>query len=117
MDHLRLQQELRESAKERDWEKFHSPKNLAAALSVEASELLEIFQWMTEDDSRSLEASTAQDAADEIADIQIYLARISDILGIDIDDAVASKLQKNREKYPVEKVKGRSDKYTSYAEE
>ena len=117
MDLTALQNQLREFARERDWEQFHSPKNLAAALSVEASELLEIFQWMTEEESNSLDDKAAQSVADEIADVQIYLARIADRLGIDIESAVTAKLKVNREKYPADKVKGRADKYTTYSED
>jgi len=117
MDLTALQNQLREFARERDWEQFHSPKNLAAALSVEASELLEIFQWMTEEESASLDDKTARSAAEEIADVQIYLARIADRLGIDIESAVTTKLKANREKYPADKVKGSADKYTTYSED
>ncbi len=109
-----LQKQLREFANERDWEQFHSPKNLAVALSVEASELLEIFQWMNEQDSRSLSPKLIESVEQEIADVQIYLARIADILDIDIETAVAQKLEINREKYPADKVRGSPKKYTSY---
>ena len=112
-----LQTELREFAEERDWEQFHSPKNLSMALSVEASELLEIFQWMSEGESKSLSKDHIESVAQEIADIQIYLARIADILEINISEAVATKLQINRAKYPPDKVKGSSKKYTSYEAE
>ena len=84
------------------------------ALSVEAAELLEIFQWMTEEDSASLPADLTQAVAHEIADVQIYLARLADILDIDIEEAVASKLKLNRTKYPADKVRGSAKKYTAY---
>lgn len=109
-----LQKELRAFARERDWEQFHSPKNLAMALSVEASELVEIFQWLKEEESRELEPEKVESAAQEIADIQIYLARIADVLNIDIADAVAAKIDSNNQKYPAELVRGHADKYTSY---
>lgn len=112
-----LQSELREFAKERDWEQFHSPKNLAMALSVEVAELLEIFQWMSEEDSKTLSKESNDSVAEEIADVQIYLARIADILDIDIGEAVEKKLQVNREKYPADRVRGSSRKYTSYKPE
>lgn len=87
-------------AAERDWSRFHSPKNLAMALSVEASELVELFQWLTETESDSLDAAARQRAADEIADVQIYLLQIASRLEIDIADAVIDKMAKNARKYP-----------------
>ena len=102
IDVTRLTEELRVFAAERDWERFHSPKNLAMALSVEASELVEIFQWSTEEQSIAVkdDEDRRQAAADEIADVVIYATRIADRLGIDVADAVARKLHKNAEKYP-----------------
>jgi len=101
MDLRRLQNRLQAFADARDWNQFHSPKNLAMALSVEAAELQEIFQWMTEAQSRELSASQRTALADEIADVQIYLARIADMANIDIEAAVEKKLVKNAMKYPV----------------
>lgn len=95
-----LQQQLRRFAEERDWERFHSPKNLSMALSVEAAELLEHFQWLTEAQSASLSAIDRDAVAAEIADVQIYLAILADRLGIDIENAVSAKLQSNAVKYP-----------------
>ena len=95
-----LQQTLRRFAAERDWEQFHSPKNLAMALSVEAAELVEIFQWLTEAQSADLDDRTRAAVAEEIADVQIYLARLADRLGIDIPKAVDEKLVVNARKYP-----------------
>jgi len=109
-----LQRLLREFARERDWEQFHSPKNLAMALAVEAAELLEIFQWLDEAASGSLPDADLDRAAQEIADVQIYLARIADVLGIDIAAAVAAKLEINRRKYPADRVRGSASKYTRY---
>ena len=88
MQFEKLQIELREFAKERDWEQFHSPKNLAMALAVEASELMEIFQWVSEEESKTLPSDLIDSVAQEIADVQIYLARIADVMGIDIENAV-----------------------------
>ena len=105
---------LREFARERDWEQYHSPKNLAMALNVEAAELLEHFQWLTQQQSASLDAQTLAEVADEIADIQIYLIRIADQLGIDIAAATVAKIEKNAQKYPAEKVRGQSKKYNRY---
>lgn len=97
---------------ERDWERFHSPKNLAMALSVEASELLEVFQWLTEEQSRAAPPEVKAAAADEIADVLIYLLQISHRLGIDPLEAALAKVEKNALKYPVDKARGLSKKYT-----
>lgn len=113
MDLQHLQQRLREFAEERDWEQFHSPKNLATALAIEAAELLEPFQWMKEDDSRNLPAMAEEyrQVKEEIADVFIYLVRLADQLQVDLDEAVEHKLARNAEKYPVHLAKGRSVKY------
>lgn len=113
-DLLQLKQALRKFAQERDWDQFHSPKNLAMALSVEASELLEHFQWLTEKESQQMDAETLADVADEIADVQVYLVRIADKLNIDIMQAVSQKMEKNQRKYPADLVRGSSKKYTAY---
>ena len=107
-----LIQKLRKFAEERDWDQFHSPKNLSMALTVEASELMEYLQWITEEQSRNLDQKTLAKIKDEIGDIQIYLARLSDKLGIDPIKAATEKLEKNAVKYPVEKAKGNAKKYT-----
>lgn len=96
----KLQQRLREFADERNWEQFHSPKNLTMALSVEVSELLEHFQWLTESQSKSSETVNRDEVATEIADIQIYLAMLADKLDIDIEKAVDKKIETNRVKHP-----------------
>ena len=114
MDFAALRAALDAFADERDWDQFHSPKNLTMALSVEVAELVEHFQWLTEAQSRALPADTSREVADEIADIQIYLVRLADKLDIDIEAAVGAKLAKNAEKYPASRVKGRADKYTRY---
>lgn len=103
---------LKKFSEDRDWEQFHSPKNLSMALSVEASELVEIFQWLTEEQSYNLNNSKKQHAEEEVADIAIYLLRICTKLDIDLEDAIIKKMKKNEEKYPVEKVKGSAKKYT-----
>ena len=109
-----LMSTLKEFSDERDWDKFHTPKNLAAALSVEASELLEIFQWLTDKQSAELTDAQLANAQDEIGDILIYLLRLSDKLGIDLIEAACKKHQKNIDKYPAEKVRGSAAKYTEY---
>jgi NTP pyrophosphatase (non-canonical NTP hydrolase) len=111
-----IRQALRHFAQERDWDQFHSPKNLAMALSVEASELLEHFQWLNEAQSSELDEETWSQVRDEIADVQVYLVRIADKLGIDILEAVEQKMEKNRQKYPADKVRGSSKKYTAYTD-
>jgi dCTP diphosphatase len=108
-----IQESLRHFAEERDWNRFHSPKNIAMALAVEAAELLENFQWLTEEESRRL-AERPEDyraVREEIADVQIYLLRLADLLGIDLDTAIRDKMSKNAEKYPVALAKGNALKY------
>ena len=105
---------LRSFATERDWEQFHSPKNLVMALTGEIGELNEIFQWMSEESSKSAatDPKTAQHVRDELADVLLYLVRLSSVLGVDLNAAVTAKLAHNREKYPVETSRGNSNKYT-----
>ncbi|MFT4765353.1 MAG: dCTP diphosphatase [Oleispira sp.] len=109
-----LQAYLRQFAKDRDWDQFHSPKNLSMALSVEVSELLENFQWLTEEQSYALDQQQRAAVADEIADVQMYLARLADKLDINIGEAIEQKIVKNEAKYPAELVKGSSKKYNQY---
>jgi dCTP diphosphatase len=97
---------LRDFAADRDWDQFHSPKNLSMALIVEASELVEHFQWLKQDESLVLSPEKLNDVAQEIADIQIYLVRIADKLGVDIEKAVDEKIAINEQKYPADKVRG-----------
>lgn len=101
-----LRDALRHFAQERDWDRFHSPKNLAAALSVEAGELLEHFQWMGEDQSRRVDADTKQALAHEMSDVLLYLVQLADKLDIDLLPAATAKMQLNATKYPIEKQKG-----------
>jgi NTP pyrophosphatase (non-canonical NTP hydrolase) len=109
-----LVQKLRDFAKERDWDQFHSPKNLSMALSVEIAEIVEHFQWATEKESFELNPDKLEKVKDEIGDILIYLVRLADKLGIDPIEAAKEKLEKNKQKYPVDKVKGKANKYTDY---
>ena len=95
-----MQRRLREFANERDWEQYHSPKNLSMALSVEAAELVEHFQWLTESQSSSPGALDTNELANEIADVQIYLVMLADKLGVNIDLAVERKIAANALKYP-----------------
>ena len=99
---------------ERDWEQFHSVKNLSMAMSVECSELVELFQWQTEQDSNSVKEKKElkEKVEDEVADVFLYLIRLSEKCDIDIEGAVLRKIEKNSKKYPVEKSRGSSKKYT-----
>ena len=103
---------VRRFADERDWQQFHSPKNLASALIVEAAELLEHFQWLTGAESESLDAEKRAAVEHELADVLIYLVRLADRLDVDLIDAAAKKLAINAQKYPVEVAKGSNKKYT-----
>ena len=108
-----LQRVLQRFADARDWEQFHAPKNLASALSVEAAELLEIFQWLDEGQSRAIGPGHPlhDRVAEEIADVQIYLLRLADKVGVDLDSAVRRKIERNDERYPPDKVRGRATRY------
>ena len=105
----RLSEALADFARERDWEQFHSPKNLAMALTVEAGELLEHFQWMSEQDSRQPGDQRIAAIAEEIADVQIYLLMLANSLGIDVLEAAELKIEKNRAKYPAETIRGHAE--------
>ena len=107
-----LENEVRRFAQARDWEQFHTPKNLAMALAVEAAELLEHFQWATPADSARLPATKKRAVAQEIADVLIYLVRLSDVLGIDALSAAFSKITVNARKYPVSRARGSAVKYS-----
>ena len=109
---LPLTQALRTFAQEREWGPFHTPKNLACALSVEAAELLEHFQWLTEAQSQALTAEQTLQVGTEAADVFLYLLQLCDKLGIDLIAAAQRKLLTNAEKYPVDKARGSSKKYT-----
>lgn len=109
-----LKTRLRRFADERDWNQYHSPKNLAMALSVEVAELVECFQWLTEAQSQSLDSDQRQAVIDEIADVQLYLVRLADKLDVDIVQAVEQKIIKNEAKYPADQVNGSAQKYTAY---
>ena len=107
-----LRQQLRDFAAARDWDQFHSPKNLSMALSGEAGELLENFQWLTEEQSRRPSPEILAAAEEEIADVLLYLVRLADKLGIDPVAAAERKMVANARKYPVEKARGTAKKYT-----
>lgn len=107
-----LRETLRKFASDRDWEQFHSPKNLAMALSVEAGELLEQFQWKSESESKNLHPEELALIRQEAADVLLYLIRLADRLDIDLINAAREKLDINADKYPVEKSFGSRKKYT-----
>ena len=109
-----LVKELREFAKERDWEQFHSPKNLAMALVVEAAEIVEHFQWLTQEQSKSLPPDKLEEIKEEIADVMIFLTNLADKLGIDPIEVAREKIEKNKQNYPADKVRGKALKYTEY---
>jgi NTP pyrophosphatase (non-canonical NTP hydrolase) len=112
LDIAGVQERLRKFAAARDWEQFHSPKNLAMALAAEAGELLEIFQWLTEQQSAELSDSDQARVSAELADIQVYLLRLADMLDVALADAVDAKIRANEERYPVELSKGNAVKYS-----
>lgn len=106
-----LARRLQAFAQARDWGQFHSPKNLASALIVEAGELLEHFQWLTEDQSRNLDAAKKQEVAMEMADVLLYLIQMGNELGVNLVEAAQQKIDLNDKKYPVDQAKGSSKKY------
>ncbi len=114
LDTLRLR--LREFAAARAWESYHTPKNLVMALSVEAAELVEPFQWLTAEESRSLDPEQLEAVRQEIADVLIYLTRLADVLEIDPLQAAADKLELNARRYPVDKAHGNARKYDEFTE-
>lgn len=111
-----LKHRLRQFASDRDWDQFHSPKNLAMALSAEAGELIELFQWLTEEQSKKLAPDKLARVEEELADIFIYLVRLADKLDIDLAEAATKKIDCNAQKYPVAQVRGSAKKYNEYQE-
>jgi NTP pyrophosphatase (non-canonical NTP hydrolase) len=107
-----LIEKIRTFARDRDWEQFHSPKNLAMALSVEVAEIVEHFQWLTQEQSKRLDPEKMEKIREEIGDVMIYLARLADCLGIDPIGAAEEKMRINEKKYPVAKSRGLAAKYT-----
>ncbi|MBT2338282.1 MULTISPECIES: nucleotide pyrophosphohydrolase [Pseudomonas] len=108
-----LSASLQRFADDRNWQQFHSPKNLLLALTGEVGELCEVFQWMSDADSMAAakQPSTAQAVKDELADVFMYLVRLSSVLGVDLNEAVSNKLALNGQKYPADKAKNTSKKY------
>ncbi len=112
LDTLKLR--IREFAFSRQWERYHTPKNLAMALIVEAAELVERFQWLSPEESANLDNERREQVRQEIADVLIYLTRLADLLEIDLLQAAADKLEINAQKYPVEKCLGNANKYSEF---
>jgi NTP pyrophosphatase (non-canonical NTP hydrolase) len=109
-----LKDRMAQFVRERDWEQFHTPKNLAMSIAIEAAELMEHFQWLTVEESKKLQPEQLVDIGEELADIIIYSLSLSNTLGLDLSQTVLAKMEKNSRKYPSEKVKGKSHKYTYY---
>ena len=109
-----LQQQMRQFSRERDWDQFHTPKNLAMALTGEAAELQEVFQWLTPEQSAQLDAKQRAQVEEEVADVLLYLCRLSDVLQIDLAAAALAKLKRNAEKYPADLVRGSAAQYHEY---
>ena len=108
----KISERLKKFSKDRNWEQYHSPKNLAMALSVEVAELVEIFQWSNDGGTKEIkDPETRKQIEEEIADIFNYLVKFVDLMEIDLEKISLEKIQKNDEKYPVEKSKGKSEKY------
>jgi NTP pyrophosphatase (non-canonical NTP hydrolase) len=113
-DLARLRAVVRAFVEERDWDQFHTPKNLSAALCVEAAELLEHFQWLQRGDAAELGAARLEQVRHEMADVLVYLVRLADKLDVDLNAAVRDKMVLNRAKYPADKVRGDARKYSEY---
>lgn len=109
-----LRRRVKAFVDERDWEQFHSPKNLSMAMIVEAGELVEIFQWLTERQSESPEPQRMRQIEEEMADVLVYLIRLADRLNVDLYEAANRKIAQNEAKYPADKVRGSSKKYQEY---
>ena len=114
-----LQSRLREFATSREWGRFHTPKNLAMALAAEAGEMLELFQWLTPEESYQLGSDPLNQprVAAELADILIYALRLADVLGVDLADAVSAKIDLNETRYPIEQARGSARKYSDMSDE
>ena len=113
-DLARLREIVRQFVDERDWDQFHTPKNLSSALSVEAAELLEHFQWLQTGSADELGEGKLQEVRHEMADVLVYLVRLADKLDVDLMAAVQEKMVLNREKYPADLVRGDARKYYEY---
>lgn len=111
MDLQKIQNIIKNFSQQRDWDKFHNPKNLAMALSVETAELVEIFQWLNEKQAATLQGDKKEHLEEEIADIAVYLLRICMAYNINLEDAIISKMKKNEKKYPLHDNEGNKIDY------
>jgi NTP pyrophosphatase (non-canonical NTP hydrolase) len=109
-----LKEKMAAFVREREWEQFHTPKNLSMSIAIEAAELMEHFQWLTVEESKNLPPEALADLGEELADIVIYALSLSNVLNLDLSETVLAKMEKNIRKYPSEKVRGKSHKYTYY---
>ena len=109
-----LKQRMASFVRERDWEQFHTPKNLSMSIAIEAAELMEHFQWLTVEQSRNLPPEALAEIGEELADIVIYSLSMANALKLDLADTVQAKMEKNIRKYPSERVRGKAHKYTYY---
>lgn len=109
-----LREEMAAFVRERDWEQFHSPKNLSMSIAIEAAELMEHFQWLAPEESRRLAGELRNQVAEELSDIVLYALSLANAIDLDLSSAMRAKLEKNRLKYPAEQVRGKSHKYTHY---
>ncbi len=111
-----LKEKMARFVRERDWEQYHTPKNLSMSIAIEAAELMEHFQWLTIEQSKNLPPEALHDIGEELADIVIYSLSLANNLGLDLSETVLAKMEKNILKYPKDKVRGKSHKYTHYQE-
>lgn len=109
-----LKEKMAEFVRLRDWEQFHTPKNIAMSIAIEAAELMEHFQWLTVEQSKKLEPDDLSDVGEELADIIIYSLSMANFLQLDLAQTILDKMAKNVRKYPADKVQGKSHKYTYY---
>ena len=109
-----LKLKMADFVRERDWEQFHTPKNISMSIAIEAAELMEHFQWLTVEQSQQLDSKALADIGEELADIVIYSLSMANFLKLDLAETVLAKMEKNIRKYPADKVQGKSHKYTYY---
>ncbi|HEY5673901.1 MAG TPA: nucleotide pyrophosphohydrolase [Malonomonas sp.] len=112
-----LKERMATFVRERDWEQFHNPKNLSMSIAIEAGELMEHFQWLTEQQSKNLDAVALQEIGEELADIVIYALSMANDLKLDLSETVLAKMEKNIRKYPKDQVRGKAHKYTYYQQQ
>ena len=109
-----LKERMASFVRERDWEQYHTPKNISMSIAIEAAELMEHFQWLTVEQSKNLDGSVLADIGEELADILIYSLSMANFLDMDLSETVLAKMDKNIRKYPKDQVRGKSHKYTYY---